>query len=482
MTFRNLCFHFLLIISLWGCAKQKSSTETIQEVGIPSIYIAETATQSEITIPIALSLKSIESEVNHSIPWMFQNLEWPQFSSAPCQQPEIRYQVQRDSIHLRAEGTTMYFEMDLLYSIEGQICATCWDAKCITPKIPFSCGLASESKRKIHWVGKIMWGLDQQYQLRTVSETIQLVPLDPCEVTFLKINVTDLVVTEMSNALKSALKEADQTTKQWDTKKLIQQWSDQLYQGFSIADYGVLSAQMEKVYIHNIQTQQDSLLAVLGLETILKWMPMAQENARAPLPKVFFESPPRNGFQIALYAQWTWKQINQLFAKNILHRNWPIDDNGGYVMIREAQLKGDKEGRMTAEWVVDFQKGKIKRRNVKVTASMEVRWDESAQAIQLLNFDWDVNTRHLLLKWGIKAETWNQDWQKLQFSLAPYHTKAVVWINDLLKDNTPTGWKIEGGVDDVKVENLKAHSEGITIDFRAIGSVQVKVSDWKRLH
>ena len=190
MTSRNLCFHFLLIISLWGCAKQKSSTDTFQEVGIPSIYLAETATQSEITIPIALSLKSIESEVNHSIPWMFQNIEWPQFSSAPCQQPEIRYQVQRDSIHLRAEGTTMYFEMDLLYSIEGQICATCWDAKCITPKIPFSCGLASESKRKILSV------LHQRHQIFRILKFHN----HPIDNLLLRIHLV-IVLLQVSNVL-----------------------------------------------------------------------------------------------------------------------------------------------------------------------------------------------------------------------------------------------------------------------------------------
>jgi len=456
-----------------------------QEAITPSIFLSETASKSEISLPITISLKSIEDRVNQSIPWMFQNPEWPQFTLAPCQQPEIRYQVQRDSIHLKAEGTTMYFEMDLLYSIEGQICATCWDAKCITPKIPFSCGLASETKRKIHWVGKIMWGIDHQYQLSTISETLQLVPVDACEVTFLKINVTDLVVTEMSNALKSALKEADQKTRQWDTRKLIQQWSDQLYQGISIADYGVLSTQLEKVYIHQIQTQNDSLYALLGLETVLKWMPKANENAQAPLPKVIFESPPQSGFQIALNAQWTWTQINDLFAKNILHRKWPIDDDGGYMIIHSAQFKSDEKGKVLTEWLVDFQKGKVKRKNVKVTASMDVNWDETLQAIQLANFDWDLNTRHLFLKWGIKAETWNQDWQKhqwLQFSLVTYQTQALVLINDLLAANAPAGWRIMGGVEKIAVKHLQTHSNGVVINFLAIGQLQVKVSQWNGSH
>ncbi len=469
---------------LFGCSSPQKVIQD-QLIEFPLQVVHQTSAVSHVSIPLSLSLAAIENKINQQISWTFQNPEWPDFTRGKCSDPAMKYQVTRDSIHLRADGTTLYFEMDLLYSISGQLCPTCWEGSCMTPMIPFSCGTAGEGKRRIHWIGKIMWGIDSMHQIKTISETVQLSSVDPCEVTFLKINITDVVVGEMRKALQSTLQNADRSLAQWDSKSRLQQWCNDLYSGVKIADVGYLSARLEKVYIGQLRSDEDSLFVQLGVETILDWRPNPMSNVSAPLPKIIFEPSAKQGFQVGFNSQWSWTQINEIFNKNMLNKEWPLDDQGGYIIFRSALLTAGANGKLVGEWWVDFKKQGVQRKKVKVSASMDVDWNEAEQILQVKNIEWDLDTRHLLLKWGIQAETWNQDWQKYkwtQISFSPYYPQIIQQVNQMLMSHIPPSWSVMGGFSDLKITHCQLTEFGFNLGLLAMGRMQVKVSDLQWVH
>jgi len=137
------------------------------------------------------------------------------------------------------------------------------------------------------------------------------------------------------------------------------------------------------------------------------------------------------------------------------------------------------------EWWVDFKKQGVQRKKVKVSASMDVDWNEAEQILQVKNIEWDLDTRHLLLKWGIQAETWNQDWQKYkwtQISLSPYYPQIIQQVNQMLMSHIPPSWSVMGGFSDLKITNCQLTEFGFNLGLLATGRMQVKVSDLQWFH
>jgi hypothetical protein len=481
MSMRYWIFFGLLFFA-WACGKKPQHlTSTIAP--LPEMDWSAAPSKSIISLPVSISLKKVENMINRQLPWIFHNPEWPAFTYAPCGQPDICFEVKRDSIRLKCEGNTLFFELDLAYAISGQICATCWGEKCVTPKVPFSCGSGKEGMRKMNWKGKMIWGIDDHWKLKTISSNVYLTPYNPCELTFLKLDFTKEVTSEMEKALKQSLADGDKYFSSLDFASKLKPWLDASMNGYPVGEYGFLSAQILQLYIGNLRSDRDSIYADVGLEGIFQFKKNKTSNAASPLPKVVMMAPPHKNSEVNLQGTWNWTEWNELVNPQLLEHPWILDSDGGQVILRQSEFKSAEKGKVHGDWILDIQKGKWKVKNVHLSADMTVNWNKEQQMLSVQNIEWDIDSRHQLLKWGIQLETWNEEWAKskmFDFKFTSYYPTMINKVNDMIRTLEKNGVRINGEVMTISVEKCEMSPLGIILELKAIGKLQgkVKVLNW----
>ncbi len=477
----NIRYWIFLGLLMFACAcgrKTQHLAKTV--VPLPEMDWSTVPTKSIISLPVSISLTKVEDMVNRQLPWIFHNPQWPEFTYSPCGQPDFRFEVKRDSIHLKCEGTTLYFELDLEYAISGQICATCWGEKCVTPKVPFSCGSGKEGMRKMNWKGKMIWGIDANWKLKTISSNVSLTPYNPCELTFLKLDFTQEVTNEMNKALKQSLEDGDKYFSSLDFSSKLKPWLAASMNGYPVGEYGFLSAQILQLYIGNLRSDPDSIYADVGLEALFQFKKSKTSNGMCPLPKVVMAAPPSKNSEVNLQGVWNWTEWNELVNPQLLEHAWILDAEGGQVVVRKSEFKSTESGKMRGDWVLDIQKGKWKVKNVHLSADMTVNWDKEKQILSLQNIEWDLDSRHQLLKWGIQLETWNEEWAKskmLEFKFISYYPTMINKVNDMIHALEKNGVRVHGEVMSISVEKCEMSAQGIVLELKAIGKLQGRVKE-----
>lgn len=470
-----------IVCLFWSCAKNAKNVVRTEE-SKPEIALSVSPSRSVLVMPVSVSLATVEQLVNQQIPWVFHNPEWPDFTYAKCGEPDVRFEVKREPIHLKCDGTTLYFELDLQYAISGQMCATCWGDKCMTPKVPFSCGSGQEGMRKMNWKGKMMWGVDANWKLKTISSNISLTPYNPCELTFLKLNFTQEVTNEMTKALQQSLDEGDRYFSSMDFSGKIKPWLETCNSGLPVGEFGFLSTQVTQLYIGNLRSDRDSIYASVGLDALFQFKKNKQAQVGVTLPKVVMSAPPSKNSEVNLQGVWNWIEWNSLVNQQLIDRVWVIDQEGGEIIFKQSTFSASENGKVHGDWILDIKKGKWKLKNVHLSADLSIQWDKENQLLSLKELDWDVDSRHQLLKWGIKIETWNEEWTKSKMLEVPfkgYYPEMITKVNGMMHSIEKNGIRLGGEVKSISVEQCSVRPEGVVLELKAIGDLNLKL---KELH
>ncbi len=428
---------------------------------------------STLILPISISMVQIERKINSIMPWEFHNPEWPNFSNGACKDPHVKFTMQRDSLHFKVDGNTLYFDLDLRYSIEGEACPVCWGEDCTSPKIPFSCGIGKEGWRKIHWKGKIVWTIGNDFQLKTKSESLQLIPANPCEFTWLKIDFTHLVLAQMQSSMKDALAQADLMLSKRNLKKDIEPIMSQIQNGIPIQDKGFLRITPHRLAIWNMKSQNGRLSATLGIEVILSMS--ANPNSTIAQHGVSFSHSAfsQNNSQINFHIQYSKEEIQNLVAQNVTQKKWPVSsDESEFLFVHDLKLDGSPNNRWHIQMNADIQTKRLKRKNVTVVLEATPHLSADGKKMLLKDLDLDVSDKNKLLEWGIKWETWKSQLQHedgLVFSLETPLQKAQQAINDQLRNEQWKDIQVQGELNDLRFTRLQWKDDGIQLSVMATG-------------
>jgi hypothetical protein len=463
---------FLMLLSAaLACHSPKKMVNT--EMGTDQEIAFGVQEKSTLILPISISMLQIERKINSIMPWEFHNPEWPNFSQGACKEPHVKFTMQRDSLHFKVDGNTLYFDLDLKYSIEGEACPVCWGEDCTSPKVPFSCGVGKEGWRKMHWKGKIVWSIGNDFQLKTKSESLKLTPANPCEFTWLKIDFTNLVVEQMQSSMKNALTQADLMLSKRNLKKDIEPMLSQLQNGIPIQDKGFLKIEPQRLAIWDMKSQNGRLTATLGIEAILAMStsPTSTNNQR----NISFSHSAfsEKSSQINFHVQYPKSELQNLIAQNVTGKKWPVsDDVSEYLLVHELKLDGTPNNRWRIEMTADIVTKRLKRKNVTVVLEANPNLSSDGKSLVLRDLDLDVSDKNKLLEWGIKWETWKSQLQNekgLVFSLETALKNAQKAINDQLKNEQWKDIQIQGELNDLRFTRLQWVGDGIRMSVLATG-------------
>jgi hypothetical protein len=328
-------------------------------------------------------------------------------------------------------------------------------------------------------MGKMMWGVDERYHLVTRSENLKLTPYNTCELTFLKLDFTDMIMNEMVKSIQSALDKTDKDFAQMDFYPLLREWSKKMKSGVAIGKSGYLSTVMDYILVSNIRSDSDSVYADLGVEAGISFSTVPQKEEGVQLPQIQFTSVQSPGFDISLNANFTWDHLNHLVKDHLLEKKWEWDSPDNYVVFHDCVFEYAKNGKVKCHWIFDFKFQDVSRKKVKLAAEMTPFWNKEKQILELRELDWDLNARHQILQWGIQLESWNQDWAKgklMEISMTPYYPVLLEQSNRFWNNLNIENWKIRGKFEGVNIQKMIFQEAGCQLEIEATGNVKVKVS------
>lgn len=460
---------FILLLALYGCGMKSDATqgEVLPEMAFSSNEI------STLVIPVSIDLKVIERKVNAIVPWEFKNPEWPLFIPAACNEPKIKYALKRDSLHFKVDGNTLYFDVDLNYGIEGEVCPACWGETCASPMVPFSCGVGKEAPRKMHWKGKIIWTIGSNLQLKTRSESLQLTPMTPCEFTWLKLDFTNLVMSQMQSAIQSSFVQVDQALSTRNLKQDITPMLQDIYNGIPIQDQGVLSISPKKLALWNLKSNQGRLEGTLGVETELKLLDKPPVGSMAWTPTFSHQPLPDKKSVIRFQLDYSMESIQRICKQQLVEKKWSIGDQADdYLWIQDCTIKGKPNGLLQVEVIADIHTKKLKRKNVKVNFLAKPRLKQDGTAICLSELEIDFSAKNQFLEWGLKWELWKsklQDENIFQLSLVSALNKAKWSINEKFQKERWKDIAVNGSLDEIKISRLTCYEDKIQLTIEATG-------------
>ena len=466
-------FFYLVIVSLLlSCQSTKTLTEetatTVQWGHLKSAYL---------TLPVSVSIAKVEKKVNESIPWQFKNAAWPAFDQRGCGEPQIKYTVSRDSIHLKPEGNTLYFDMYLSYGIEGNYCPLCFDGQCKSPALPFSCGVQNENARRMHWVGKIIWSIGADFRLKTRSETLKLKALDPCEFTFLKMDFTKLVQQEFEKAIASALQSSDQQMNKLNILTPYQSTLQALNKGIQLKGNEYLLINPQTITMSPVALKDKRLVTLVGLETQLTWS-NAPAKGEVPLP-IFQYVKDQKQVPWELDLSLTWDAIQHIVQTQWEGRSIALNGQDEYVLFQEIKVSKHEPGWMKVEGLADIQSKKAKRKNVRFELKAKPVLDEPGQYLILEEMVFDLGFKNKIMEAGIGWELMQKRWKEEsynQIGLQKMLSTVVLEVNKKVSAIKTDQLGIIGAFNQALVKRLNLSEEGIEMTLALSGQWELLIN------
>ncbi len=468
MNFKMYIISFLVLV-LASCSVKQKTVE--DQLGVQMNFVHPEL--STLIIPISMDMRAIERKVNASIPWEFKNPEWPGLSAGACKDPRLKYCLKRDSLHFKVDGNTLYFDVDLRYGIEGEMCPACWGETCASPMVPFSCGVGKEEPRKMHWKGKIIWTIGNNLQLKTRSESLQLTPLSPCEFTWLKLDFTALVQGQMQQAIQNAFAQSDQALSKRNLQKDVEPLLKELYSGIPIKDQSVLSIVPKKLAVWDLKSKNGRLEAVLGIETQLTMSDLVPNVNQLTMP-TFSHAPFKDQKStIRFQMDYSHAAIQKICEQNLIQKKWAISDYPeDYLWIHQCSISGSDDGKLHLKLNMDVITQKLKRRNVLVEFEAIPVVENGGRQIRLSHPEIDLSGKNQLLEWGLKWESWKSKFQEQNLfliSLDGSLVKAKEALNQKLQQEQWPDISIKGQMDDLRITKIQLNSYSMKINVEATG-------------
>jgi hypothetical protein len=465
-------FYLLIVFLLLSCHMTKTSTEEVvapvQWGHLKSAYL---------TLPVSVSLAKVEKRVNESIPWQFKNAAWPGFDQRGCGEPQIKYTVTRDSIHLKPEGNTLYFDMYLSYGIEGNYCPLCFDGQCKSPALPFSCGVQNENARRMHWVGKIIWSIGADFRLKTRSETLKLKALDPCEFTFLKMDFTKLVQQEFEKAIASALQSSDQQMNKLNILRPYQSTLQALNKGIQLKGSEYLQINPQTITMSPVALKDKRLVTLVGLETQLTWS-NAPAKGEVPLP-IFQYVKDQKQVPWELDFSLTWEAIQHIVQTQWEGQSIALNGQDEFVLLQEIKVSKHEPGWMKVEGVADIQSNKAKRKNVRFELKAKPILDNQGQYLILEEMDFDLGFKNKIIEAGIGWELMQRKWKDdryNQIALQSILSNVVSEVNQKAATIQTEKLGLKGAFQHATVRKLNLDQDGLKMTLALSGQWELLIN------
>jgi len=473
-------FGYLFVVIFFVQCKISAPIPEMENVEIESV---PPTSISHINIPVNISIDPILKFANESSSQTIRNPEWPNYASfGACDGPQAKYDVFRENLNGYVTGNKFVVGTKAWYGIEGNYCTNCVWGTCVHPRIPFSCGSGNESKRRVEIEFTSFLSMNEKYQLITSTSLSKLNPIDPCELTFLKIDMTGEIMKAMRPALLDVCKYIDAQCLQLDFKNYANEAWKQLNSQMEIPGYGYLTFNASKFKLGPMYGYGNILQVNLGIDAmpVMSLDKKESENI-AEIPPLEIQNEMTSGFTIQMPIRTSYESLSAKVNEMTAGASFASDDKKKSITVKHLNLAGLGNQKIQVEVLCDMKVGFKKYKNCKFFLTLTPSIDPSTNKMSVSAIEVDSKSKHVLMNAGVDvfqtklAETIQG---ACNFDLTPTLQSAKTEIEKQLNTELMPGVNLKGTLNNLSITGFYPTQKELQITVALNGNLQIDVVNY----
>lgn len=462
---------FLVGLFITACAHTQKINPEKPDLS-PENFRFDSLPNSEINIPIQISLKPVYEMAEKSVDTLFTSPGYPDGWVQEGCDTRYKYVFRRSPLQMNAIGASLNLGFTGFYKIIGST-RLCVNGTVMSPWTPpCRCGFNEPERRvKVSFTNSI--SVQRDFKIRLDFKRNEPEPLDKCEVCFWGQDITKQVMKGLTAELDAAKADLDKSYGVIDLKPRFQQVWDELNKGYDLYGLGWLKINPQRIRINNLYANNDSLNVYLGISAkpVITFEKPAEYNSWVPDAAQFSRKP---GFNIFLDAVLSYDSLSNIvnakvagleydFKKAFVKKKFIIDEckiyGGGHdKLIIKVNFSGTNTG-------VIYLVGRPV-------------YKKDSRAIEVEDVDFDIKSKNVLLgsaDWLFDKKITKEIVKAARFDLGNYIDSAKATLNSQLNQQWMTGISSYGNIDDIKLADIYPMQQYLVIRSNCNGTLSVRV-------
>ena len=437
-----------------------------------SNFRLDTLPESEINLPIQISLRPIVAMAEKQVDTLFTSQDYPNGWVQQGCDTRYKYTFRRGPLAMRSAGLALNMTFMGYYRIVGST-RVCVSGAAISPWTPpCRCGF-DEAERRVSVSFSNSVNISPDYKVKLVIKRNEPQPLDKCEVCFWGQDITKEVLNGLKEELDAAKAELDTNYGTVDLKPHFQQVWSQLCKVYNIYNMGWLQINPQRFRINSLYAKGDSLYVNLGLSARPAISFEKPEEKNLVIPNMA-NSNRKQGFSIFLDASLNYDSLSNILNKNIA--NQEFDFNKGPVkkkfIIKDCHLYGSGNEKL----IIKVNFGGTDDGTFYLTG--KPTYDREKHVLELKDIDFDIKSKDALLKtaeWLFTKKITTEITKYTRFDLSAYIDSAKLNVGQQLNQEWMKGIRSSGGIDDIRLIGIYPLQQALLIRSNCSGNLSVRV-------
>jgi hypothetical protein len=423
---------------------------------------------SVIEAPISYDLTPILADLERVIPKQFGSLTEKR-PHPTNKRVHFAFEAEREPFVVALDGDTVRMSTVITYAGRG------WYNPPLAPEVSASCGTGNLRPRaRVEIVSPLRVSSDWKLRSRTTVKRVE--PLEPgerdqCEVTVLKINVTERVIAAARSLLENNTKTIDAKVASINLRAKFEQWWGIVQQPIRLSDSVWLAINPKAVHVDAARGKQKLLHTGVGLlaepRIVLGQKP---DIAPVPLPRQVSDTGTPNGFHILLEGVLPYDVASKLLTEELGGER--ISKGGHTIRVERLRMFGVGGGKIALE--VEFRGSATGRIYFVGTP----HYDYSGDRLYVPDLDFDVGTTHVLvrgLEWLKHDDLKNYLRNKARWPVGGLIKQGREQLVKGLNQELSPGVQLSGSVEHVNIMSVHPSRDAVRVRAHADGVVTLSV-------
>lgn len=457
----------IVLAALTAC-ERGPVVEAPEPTAVADVDSLPTLPASIIDAPITYDLTPVLAELEKAVPKSFGSLT-NRIPHPTNKRVHFAFEAKREPFKIALDGDTV--RMTGIISYAGKA----WYNPPIGPDVSASCGANGDRPRaRIEIVTPMRLTPDWKLRSRTavrVVEPFTDTERDQCEVTVLKIDVTEKVIEAARGMLTRNTRTIDAKVATIDLRAKFEEWWDIIQRPINLTDSVWLVIAPKGVQVEPVSGKRKLLSTGVGLlaepRIVVGNKPAVTD---LPLPRNVAASGGSEGFHILIEGVLEYGLASSLLTQEL--RGQKVTKGGRTITVERARMFGLGAGRIALE--VDF--GGSTRGRIYFVGTPH--YDYAGDRLYVPDLEYDVGTTHLLVRgfaWLKHDDLRNYLRNKARWPVGGLIRQGEAQLVKGLNQELSPGVRLSGNVGEVEVVGVRAGRDAVRVRAHADGKVRLDV-------
>ena len=452
------------IFLLFSCAATKPLAPANTGMAVPAIV----QPISNIEVPVTADLKSYFIQAENSVPYKFSD------NQQPCQGLRYEYTFTRTPFAITGSNNVVNLKFTGSYGFTASYCAKCSallssGPQCIVPAVSAKCGEGNEPPRKMEISYQSTINVLPDFRLH--SKTI-LYPapkaIDRCNVFFANIDVTDRLITYISEPLNDLGKQVDAKIAAYNVKPMVEQLWKNLATEVKLGDIGFLNINPQAVRLSSFNLNGSLLNFSVGLSAKPVVTTVSSPQPLKPLPNLSTYIP-ANGFNIYLDLVENYEHLTTTIKQQVVGQSTEVA--GKTFIVDDIKVSGIGKQIVLQ---VDFKGSNTGTIYLVGTPT----YNNLTHQLSFPDLTFDLQTKAWMLKaakWMFSGKITDAIRQKATYNFTKFLADSKTRIQSQLSRDMGNNIHSEVSIKDMDIQTIYPISEKLIIRTLSTGQIKVRM-------